>query len=40
MNKPHVVAQALVTLVTIPNTKAMVENAIGVRLWMRLLVRP
>jgi hypothetical protein len=40
MKKPHFWAQALVTLVTMPNAKAMIEKGIGARHWTRLLVTP
>jgi hypothetical protein len=36
----HCCVQVLATMVTIPNTKAMMEKNIGVRLWTRLFVRP
>lgn len=40
MKKTHFATQVVVVVVTTPNTKAMKEKAIGVRLWMRLLVKP
>ena len=40
IKKAHFLTHVVVVVVTTPNTKAMVENAIGVRLWMRLLVKP
>ena len=40
IKNPHRMTQEVDTMVTIPNTKAMIEKAIGTRLWMRLFVRP
>ena len=36
----HCFVQVVPTTVTMPNTKAMIEKNIGVRLWTRLFVRP
>lgn len=39
MKDPHKWAKPP-AMVTIPNTKAMIEKVTGRRLWMRLFVRP
>ena len=40
VRSPHLMTQAVPSMLTIPNTKAIIEKAIGMRLWMRLFVRP
>lgn len=39
MKNPHCGNQEEVTMVTIPNTKARIDNAIGTRHWVKLFDR-